>query len=195
MPSYSKFIAVPIVLLAWLACKSPDPIVLKDGSAAESVQACRTGLERWQKNPTTYFYWRIRSSVTGAAESTGVQVVEGRPVARYYKALRGTGPAVQVATSWSETGDRLGAHRAGAAARSMDELYELCRSSLERSGDLRRLVRIDGRGVLSACHTAERRCMDDCGENFGVQGVVFGRLSETELKKFLTHPGTVWRNQ
>ena len=189
-----------LISIFWGAtgCRAPEPIFVKEGKKADFEAAWGEGRNRWRKSQQgedeTYFYWRNRQSMSGIIQMTGVQIVEGRPAARYYKMLKRGSAGVSVVRAWREEGVRIGQERAGFPALSMTDLYEACRrKNLPVDLTTHRLqLKIGPRGVLLACFAAHRRCMDDCGENFGVNGILYGRLSAADGKKFLTFPGTRW---
>jgi len=98
-------------------------------------------------------------------------VANNKVMERNYKAFSapprpaapGQPPGKRKETGWSEKGAKLGSHKEGHPAKTIDQLYEEAKAILERPlPAFQRLgLRFDKQGLLLACYTQDTRIADD----------------------------------
>jgi len=132
-------------------------------------------LQLWKKLKKeckgNYTYSKRWSSWVGFGNVTEVVVVNNKVVERHYKAFSapprpaapGQPPEKRKETGWSEKEAKLGSHKEGHPAKTIDQLYEEAQAILERPlPAFQRLgLRFDKQGLLLACYTQDTRIADD----------------------------------
>ena len=127
------------------------------------------------QNDDSYRYETSFASWAGFGNKTALTVQNGKVTARAYEAYRREEGQTTVTESYSEEGATLGAHEAGAAPRTVDELYGVCRAEVltqsALANDFYLTFRADG--VLETCEYAPKNCVDDCSSGVNVTGLEF----------------------
>ena len=132
-------------------------------------------LQRWKKLKKecqgNYTYSKRWSSWVGFGNVTEVVVANNKVVERNYKsfsapqrpAAPGKPPGKRKETGWSEKGAKLGSHKEGHPAKTLDQLYEEAKAILNRPlAAFQRLgLRFNEQGLLLACYTQDTRIADD----------------------------------
>lgn len=132
-------------------------------------------LQRWKKLKKecqgNYTYSKRWSSWVGFGNVTEVVVANNKVVERNYKsfsapqrpAAPGKPPEKRKETGWSEKGAKLGSHKEGHPAKTLDQLYEEAKAILNRPlPAFQRLgLRFNEQGLLLACYTQDTRIADD----------------------------------
>ena len=132
-------------------------------------------LQLWKKLKAeckgNYTYSKRWSSWVGFGHVTEVVVADNKVVERRYKAFAapprpaapGKPPAKGKETGWSEKGTKLGSHKEGHPAKTIDQLYEEAKLILNRPlPAFQRLgLHFDAQGLLLACYTQDTRIADD----------------------------------
>jgi len=139
------------------------------------VAQLEKSLQLWKKLKKeckgNYTYSKRWSSWVGFGNVTKVIVANNKVVERNYKAFSapprpaapGQPPGKRKETGWNEKGAKLGSHREGHPAKTLDQLYEEAKAILERPlPAFQRLgLRFDKQGLLLACYTQDTRIADD----------------------------------
>lgn len=100
-------------------------------------------------------------------------------IERYYKETRAAGDSVQFgqpAASWAESGAAVGSHPKAHPAVTFDAIYDECRRTLAEveAADFDVHFVIGEDGLLSACTTIHKRCVDECTQGVTVDAVRMG---------------------
>lgn len=169
---------------------TPSPVALPASLAAGSAQWAASSAAAG----SNYFYWRVRPAGMQPIHTvTGVQVQNGRVIARYVVRSRHSGGKLVNVETLRESSPGAIRTRPGYPAHPMPRLIKNCGALLGVSGSRPRVsmdtdhfgLAFDERGVLNACYRVPRGCMDDCGTSFSVDGLVFRVLSAAEIDSFL----------
>jgi hypothetical protein len=141
---------------------------LKLAKLAKSLQLWKKLKKECNGN---YTYSKRWSSWVGFGNVTEVVVANNKVVERNYKAFSapkrpaapGKPPGKRKETGWSEKGAKLGSHKEGHPAKTIDQLYEEAKAILERPlPAFQRLgLHFDAQGLLLACYTQDTRIADD----------------------------------
>ena len=141
---------------------------LKLAKLAKSLQLWKKLKEECQGN---YSYSKRWSSWVGFGNVTEIVVANNKVVERNYKAFSapprpsaaGKSPEKRKETGWTEKGARLGSHKEGHPAKTIDQLYEEAKTILNRplSAFQRLGLRFNEQGLLLACYTQDTRIADD----------------------------------
>jgi hypothetical protein len=115
----------------------------------------------------SYRYMVANGSWTGYGSETIITVREGKVVGRSYVAKRtihnGTAVVTTVLDEWTETESQLSAHDRGAAAVTLDKIYETARQDwLQKRDDASTYFETNNRGMISSCGYVPDGCQDDC---------------------------------
>ena len=143
-------------------------------------------LQAWQKLKKECggnYSYRIRwSSFAGFGHETVVVVQRNRVVERRFAEFNRRRPAAPPAGSgkqadpggWVEGKRELGSHKQGAAAVTLDELYEQAAKVLQKDlgPNTGRYLRFNELGLLLSCFDVDRRIADDAPR----QGVVISSI-------------------
>ena len=154
--------------------------VLAGCSGVVKQSELSSSLETWNalktQNGDSYHYETSFASWAGFGNKTTLTVQNGEVTARAYEAYRleGEGQAT-ITESYTEEGTTLGTHEAGAAPRTVDELYGVCRAEVltqsALANDFYLTFRADG--VLETCEYAPKNCADDCSRGVNVTELEF----------------------
>ena len=165
-------------------------ILLTPGAAAaaDSRQAAFAKSQAtWKQLKATCggnYSYKVRfSSWVGFGHETEIVCRQGKVAERKYRDWKGgprlvrPGGAPQpkpAGTSWTETGDKIGSHKQGAPARTLDEMYQeagkVLAAKLEAHQKL--YVRYDKQGLLNSCFWVDTRIADDAPRT----GVMIGSI-------------------
>ena len=137
-------------------------------------------LATWQnlkaQNGDLYRYETSFASLFGFGSTTTLTVQAEQVVVRAYEAYRYNSPGGrEVTASWTEVGVAVGTHGAGAAPRTIDELYGVCRSEVLTRSSLENDFYLEFRpdGVLERCVYVPKNCADDCSSGVNITGLEF----------------------
>jgi len=150
--------------------------------AQEDAAKLETSLKSWQQAKAqckgNYTYQVRWSSFAGVGGETVIVVRGNQVTERRYQEF--ASPQAPVAgakpAGWTEKGDDIGSHKQGAAAKTLDELYEEAAKIVkaELAPHEKRYVRLNEDGLLLACFSVDTRIADDAP----IQGV---RITSIEL--------------
>lgn len=120
----------------------------------------------WEESKRTegnsYQYTTNFMSWTGFGNETTITVEDGLVVKREH---RSWGPDVNSSSQWQETlALGLGGHKEGAAIKTIDVLYEECRTLLltKAAESHSVLLAFNNSGILQRCLFTPKNCADDC---------------------------------
>lgn len=127
------------------------------------------------QNGNSYRYETSFASWAGFGDKTALTVRDGKVTARAYEAYRYEEGQTTVTESYTEEGAALGTHEAGAALRTVDELYGVCRAEVLTQNALANDFYLEFRadGVLELCTYAPKNCADDCSRGVNVTKLEF----------------------
>ena len=139
------------------------------------VAQLKKSLNTWEKLKEqcggNYSYSKRWSSWVGFGHTTEVVVQDNKVIERRYKSFSGRPrevtpgqpPAKPQGSSWNEKGEKIGTHKQGHPAKTLDELYKEATDILDRPvPPFHRLgLRFDKQGLLLACYTQDKRIADD----------------------------------
>ena len=138
-------------------------------------------LATWQalkaQNGDHYRYETSFGSFSGFGNTTTLTVQGETVVSRAYEAYRVDGNTGEknVTESWTEVGAEVGSHEAGAAPRTVDDLYRVCRSEVLAQSPLENDFYLEFRddGVLRTCDYVPKGCVDDCSRGVNITALEF----------------------
>lgn len=127
------------------------------------------------ENGNSYRYETSFASWAGFGNKTALTVQDGKVTARAYEAYRYEEDRMTITESYTEEGATLGTHESGAALRTVDELYGVCRAEVLTQDALANHVYLTFRadGVLETCEYAPKNCADDCSSGVSIAGLEF----------------------
>lgn len=156
----------------------------RDAKAVNAETAkLKASLGKWeelkQECDGNYRYFVRTSSFSGFTTETEIVVQNNKVTGRRYKETKGFGGAGPLPIApppegepvkpappkykWTERFDEVGKNKEGAAAKTLDELYEEAQVVIARELPEfeRRYVRFDDQGLLKSCFTVDTRIADD----------------------------------
>lgn len=174
-----------------LLSSQPSIVVAAEPAAVTPLEQLADSLANWnklkEKSGGNYRYQVRRASFVGASE-TEVAVENGKVVMRRYRTFTPPAPvdpsnpnaAAQPDYAWTEEGDKLGTHKEGAPAKTIDELYAVAQEVLTKKLEPheRLYVKYDDRGLLSYCFYVDTRIADDAPST----GVFLTKIELSEAK-------------
>jgi len=113
----------------------------------------------------SYSYVAAGGSVFGPAWQTTITVSNGKVTQRHFKYTSTSGminvpPQV---VEWTENGTEISSHTSGAAAWTLDEVYDKARNEwLIKRESAKVYLETKNNGLISSCGYVEDGCMDDC---------------------------------
>jgi len=118
-----------------------------------------------QTSGNSYSYMVTQGSVFGPASQTTITVSNGKVTQRHFKYTSTFGmtniPASEL--EWTENGTGINSHSSGAAALTLDEIYNTARSQwLIKRENAKAYLETNNNGLISSCGYVEDGCMDDC---------------------------------
>jgi len=140
---------------------------------SSDLDKVKDSLAKWEKAKAdagnTYSYKVRWSSFIEYGHETRIFVRKGKVVRRTFRPIAivenptGKSPFEK----WKEEGDQIGKHSEGAAAKTLDQLYEsaikVASKKLEPAE--RRYIKTDNRGLLIDCFIVDTRIADDAPKN------------------------------
>ena len=113
----------------------------------------------------SYSYMVTQASVFGPASETTITVSNGKVTQRHFKYTSTVGminvPAEVL--EWTENGTEISSHTSGAAAWTLDEVYDKARNEwLIKRESAKVYLETNNNGMISSCGYQEDGCMDDC---------------------------------
>ena len=113
----------------------------------------------------SYSYMVTQASVFGPASETTITVSNGKVTQRHFKYTSTVGminvPAEVL--EWTENGAEISTHTSGAAAWTLDEVYDKARNEwLIKRESAKVYLETNNNGMISSCGYQEDGCMDDC---------------------------------
>jgi major membrane immunogen (membrane-anchored lipoprotein) len=142
-----------------------------DASGPDHGALLAESLLAWQDmkaaDDGTYQYTRTSSSFTGYRDTTTVVVENDVVVRRTYEVYDENGALFD---SFDEQGAEVGSNESGAPARTIDELYEICRDDVLTQDPAQNhiILTFHDDGILETCVYVPRDCADDCDEGVGI---------------------------
>ena len=135
------------------------------------------------QNGDSYRYEMSFASWAGFGNKTTLTVQNGKVTAQAYEAYRYEEGRTTVTESYAEEGATLGTHEAGAALRTVDELYGVCRAEVltqsALANDFYLTFRADG--VLETREHTPKNCADDCSSGVNVTELEFLPVTATTV--------------
>jgi hypothetical protein len=113
----------------------------------------------------SYSYVAAGGSVFGPAWQTTITVTNGKVTQRHFKYTSTLGminvpPQV---VEWIENDTEISSHTSGAAALTLDEVYDKARNEwLIKRENAKTYLETNNNGMISSCGYEEDGCMDDC---------------------------------
>lgn len=142
----------------------------------EQVSDYNNSLDRWgtlkKINGNSYVYVAGSQSWTGFRTATTIRVFNGEVVERSYEEYAFDEEGLKTVTdSYRETGNQIGTHSKGAAARTMDEVYAFCEEVLRNTHPDHNTLyfETDDQGLMALCGYVPNNCIDDCFEGVRLQ--------------------------
>lgn len=157
------------------ACNAGGPPVRNKDTPAQRVAKVKASLKKWEKTKKdckgNYSYERSTASMTGFRTNTMITVRGNKLFSRDYAVVT---PQGKTTKPWSEKGAKIGSHKAGAAAKTLDTLYA---NALKAAGKKlanyhRFTLKFDKQGLLKYCFYVDTRIADDVTIN----GVIIENL-------------------
>jgi hypothetical protein len=126
-------------------------------------------------NGSAYIYRVEDMAEDGSGQMTRLLVREGAVVERTYKRYEDLDFRMGLLTEWTESQADIGLHGEGAAALTVDDLYETCHDSVLNKGDGYHIAfEVDSRGILKTCTYRPSGCADDgCTTGVRINEVIF----------------------
>ncbi|MBV5281768.1 MAG: hypothetical protein JZU53_04955 [Paludibacter sp.] len=113
----------------------------------------------------SYSYKVTQASVFGPASETTITVNDGKVTERHFKYTSTVG-MINVPSDvleWAENENGIGLHTYGAAALTLDQIYDKARSEwLIKRENAKVYLETNNNGLISSCGYQEDGCMDDC---------------------------------
>jgi hypothetical protein len=154
-----------------------DDAKVDSGKAGELAKS----LKKWQavkKESGGNYSYKIRfSSFVGFGHETEIVVRMNKVAERRYREFNARGviappkpgePAKKPeGISWTEKGKKIGSHKKGAKAKTLDQLYVEAAAVLKKKANPneRLYLRFDKQGLLLSCFTVDIRIADDAPRN------------------------------
>lgn len=151
--------------------ENPPDASPPDASGPDHEALVAESLLTWQNmkaaDDGTYQYTQSNSSFTGFRDTTTLVVEDDVVVRRTYEVYDENDTLFE---SYDEQGAEVGSNRAGAPARTIDELYEICRDDVLTRDPVQNhiIVTFHDDGILETCVYVPRDCADDCDEGVGI---------------------------
>ncbi|MFP6619861.1 MAG: hypothetical protein VB877_10980 [Pirellulaceae bacterium] len=151
-----------ILPLFLLACLLVEPVTAADSQQArldKSLQAWQLAKKKCAGNYSYKVRWQ---SFVGFGHETIVVVKGNKVVERRYREFSAR-PVKKVLPMWVEKGKEVGSHKKGAAAKTLDQLYQEADVVVKRKlpSHERRSLRVNEQGLLLACYCRDTRIADD----------------------------------
>jgi hypothetical protein len=138
---------------------------------AQTVAESKTKWEAARKACGGNYSYKVRwSSFTGSGHETEVVVKGNKVVQRQFTVFNGApqpiAPGAEPAkpkVKWLEVHGKIGSHKEGAPAKTLDELYSEAATVAKRQlgPNEKRYVRVDKQGLLRSCFWVDTRIADD----------------------------------
>ncbi len=143
------------------------------GSAFTNSQSA--WLTAKSQNGSAYLYRVEKVSGDGSGELTSLTVAEGAVIQRVFKRYDDLDFRMGLTAEWAEEQSSVGAHDEGAAALTVDDLYDTCQDSVLNKGeDFDIVFEVDARGLLKTCTYRPAGCAtDDCALGIQINEVIF----------------------
>ncbi len=144
-----------------------------EGDSAKVAKSLETWKQAKQKCNGNYSYSVRWQSFVGFGHETTVVVKDNKVAERRYREFKAPArrpvpknPNVKPKPAgplWVEKGKELGSHKKGAAAKTLDQLYQEAAEVAKRKlpSNQRRYFRVDKQGLLLSCFTVDTRIADD----------------------------------
>ena len=156
-----------LTLLALSVCSSRSL-----ANDQEKLQESETTWQQVREKHQGNYSYKVRwSSFVGFGHETEVIVRNNEVVERRFRSFSGRPVPVRPGQpvpepegdSWTEKGEALGSHKAGAPPKTLDQLYTQAAEVVARPlpEHERRYVRFDKQGLLLSCFTVDTRIADD----------------------------------
>ena len=143
------------------------------GSAFTNSQSA--WLTAKSQNGNAYLYRVEKMGADGSGELTSLTVADGAVIERVFKRYDDLDFRMGLTAEWAEAQSDVGAHDEGAAALTVDDLYDNCQESVLTKGeDFDIVFEVDARGLLKTCTYRPAGCAtDDCAVGIQINEVIF----------------------
>ena len=149
------------------------PAVAAEGASAKLAKSLQTWQQAKKKCHGNYSYSVRWQSFVGFGHETTVVIKGNQVVERRYREFKRRPPVAvpdkpkvkpkPAGPLWVEKGKELGLHKKGAAAKTLDQLYQEAAAVANRKlpANERRYLIFDKQGLLLGCFTVDKRIADD----------------------------------
>jgi hypothetical protein len=134
---------------------------------ADDAAKLKDSLAKWEKAKDEcggdYSYTVMWQSAFGFGGTTTVTVKGNKLIGRKYETFKQDGGKREIKAEWAEEGEKIGTHKDGAAAKTVDDLYADAKAVAEAKpaeGHVRQLGLTED-GLLQYCFTRDTRIADD----------------------------------
>jgi hypothetical protein len=127
------------------------------------------------QNGHAYLYRVEKTSTDGSGELTSLTVADGAVIERVFKRYDDLDFRMGLTAEWAEGQGDVGAHEEGAAALTVDDLYDTCQDSVLNKGEGFDIIfEVDARGLLKTCTYRPAGCSSDaCSLGIQINEVIF----------------------
>lgn len=127
------------------------------------------------QNGAEYMYRVEQMNADGSGGLTSLTIDEGVVVQRVYKRYDDLGFRMGLTAEWTEDQADVGAHDEGAAALTIDDLYETCQDTVLNKGEGFDIdFSVDDRGLLKTCTYRSAGCKDaECAVGIQINELIF----------------------
>ena len=166
---------VCLTALLFVSCQllRVAPTLAAEGDSAKVSKSLQAWQQAKEKCGGNYSYSVRWQSFVGFGHETTVVIKDNKVVERRYREFKRRPPVAvpnkpnvkpqPAGPLWVEKGKELGSHKKGAAAKTLDQLYQEAAEVAKRKlpSNLRRYFRVDKQGLLLSCFTVDTRIADD----------------------------------
>jgi len=127
------------------------------------------------QNGNAYLYRVESKGENGDGALTSLTITDGAVTQRGFKHYDDLGFRTGVTAEWTEELSDVGLHDEGAAAVTIDDLYETCQGTILNQGpDANIVFTVDERGVLQTCTYRPASCnADACAVGVKIYDLIF----------------------
>jgi hypothetical protein len=130
--------------------------------------------KNWQKlkekHNSYYSYERDNLSGEGFHNSTKITVIDNQVEFRdFFEWQQGNTPTL----TWTEDYAKLGTHNQGASVKTLDQLYQQCKSQILNQPQSNHSItfKVDQLNVLQQCSFTRLSCTSQCTQGIRIQGL------------------------
>lgn len=159
-----------LLLFTIISCK-------QDSYSGEFANSYNAWLKFKSKSQNFYSYTVTTSPFTGASTETTIEIFNGVIYSRTFKAVRPDPAApgsIILLEEWSENREQLNTHQNGAAAKTLDEIYnEIKGNWIVKKAGAQTFFETKNEGMVSLAGYVEDGCQDDC-----FRGIRIGAIND-----------------